>query len=249
MLASMLELPPFTLQNNHFQGTLPEALSALRREKLQPQHVNVLALVREYLDYYQRYAANNLETTSQVLPQLAAVIELKTRLLLPQPLKTEQEKEEEVIQILENLEALDTAINFLRQRREERSYVLPARVPFAPPKSKKMNKSKRSPKKRLQRLLELASRYQTLDYFELTRERITMPMALKVLKEKINVMGRFFFAQVSPQTWADKVVYFSALLEMVKTGQVQAQQAEAFSPIEVARATSTQNHRHDEGES
>lgn len=245
----MLELPPFTLDNAHFQGTLPEALSALRRQTLPPQHVDVLALVRDYLEYYQRYAAENLESASQILPQLAAVIELKTRLLLPQPAKTQEEKEEEVIEILENLEALESAISFLRQRREERSYLLPARVPFSPPKSKKISKSTRSPQKRLQRLLELASRYQSLDFFELTRERITMPMALKVLQEKLQALGRFIFAQVSPQTWADKVVYFSALLEMVKTGQVQARQIEPFCAIEVARATSSKNKRHDEGES
>lgn len=241
----MLELPPFTIQAANFQGTLSEALHALRREKFAPEAINLLQVVQDYLEYYHQYAPANLEATSQILPQLAAIIELKTRLLLPRPPKTSDAQEEEVIEILQNLEQLDHAIDFLRQQQQARQHIVPAQLKFTPPQQPpdKPRKLRRTPK--VQKLLEFASRYQSVNYFELSRERISLPMALKAMRQALQHVRRSLFRELHPANWADTVVYFSALLEMVKTGQVQAEQLEPFDDINLhySDARAQQNRR------
>ena len=88
--------------------------------------------------WFEREADVDLDRASVALPQLAQVIELKLRLLLPRPPKTDEdaggeEDADEALEAIALLSELEDAIAFLRRRRAERAVVVPART--APPRA------------------------------------------------------------------------------------------------------------------
>ena len=87
----------FLVAQESFSGTLGELAWALRNGTLQPAAVDLLALVRSWLEHFEAASRSDLELASAALPQVAQVVELKLRLLLPRPPReVEEEAEEEL---------------------------------------------------------------------------------------------------------------------------------------------------------
>ncbi len=219
-----------------FTGSLSELLHALRSQQLGPNDLDLLALVRDYLRYFERLAGESLDLASEALPQLACVIELKARLLLPKPPRDPEEVDEaEIEQALEAvtlLEALEGAIAFLRRRRDERRFLLAVSAPRPP-----YPRPERPLKIPLERLSSLAARYRVSQYFELARERLSMAQAMDRLWRRLKRVGRGSLAELAPLgTWEGLVVTFAGMLELVKEGKVRARQDAPYAPIELELA-------------
>ncbi|MEZ4633152.1 MAG: ScpA family protein [Deinococcales bacterium] len=229
-LQDPLATTSFRVMSPSFEGTLAELIQALRSERVGARAVNLLSIVRDYLNYYQRLASKDLQLATETLPQLAKVIELKTRLLLPRlPKESDEENLEETLSAIEMLADIEHAIHFLRQRRDERKLIISAKTP-----KPDLPRLERALNIGIQRLNELASRYQVANYFELSRDRLTMPEAMKNLKTLLTRWGNHFFHSLAPKAWAERVVYFSAMLELIKESQIYGRQEEAFGDIELA---------------
>ncbi len=226
----------FMVESESFSGTLSELAYALRSEKIRPQDIDVLNLVREYLKYYHEIVhdspSKDLNLATETLPQLARVIELKLRLLLPKPPKDSAEEEEmlvkETVEAIEILEELDEAIHFLRTRRDERRILMQAQAP-----KPKLPRQERKIKATPSRLSELASRYNMTNYFELAKERLTLPAAIIRLLASLKEIRAGFFREIAPQDWETMVVYFSGMLELVKQDKLIVTQDEPYSPIQI----------------
>lgn len=233
--ASQLEqhTQSFTVDLPEFTGTLGELIHALRSERLTPAQVDLFKLVKGYLAYYQGLT-ERLELATEMLPLLARVIELKTRLLLPRPPKEDEEVEEMVEAVL-LLEEFEDAISFLRQRRSERRLILPAKAP-----KPSYTRRERPLKVKLERLGDIAARYRQTSYFELSKPRLTMAEAMGRLRDAVRrvVSGRF--NDLVSEDWPTRVVFFAGMLELVKEGAVHAEQEEAYGPIELAERAEAQ---------
>jgi segregation and condensation protein A len=215
-----------------FQGTLGELAHALRTYAIRPQELDIFQLVKDYLVYFEEIAEEDLNLASEALPMVARVIELKLRFLLPRPPKEEEPEEELLEQALEAvtlLEELEEAIDYLRQRREARRIVLPARAPRPD-----YPRVERPLKVSLKKLLELASRYSLSSYFEVAIERLTVAGAMKQL---MTVLKRFRRGRLSDlvehKTWPVMAVTFAGMLELFKEGKIGAYQEAAYAPIEL----------------
>lgn len=227
--------PPaeFRVETARFSGTLGELAHALRTARTLPADVGASALVASYLAYYRAVSAGNLEAATETLPGLARIIELKLRLLLPQPPKTPEEEQDEVLETVLALEAFEEAIGFLRERRETRRHLLPAQTPRpsyprrAHPLSGKLS-----------RLSELATRHRAAHYFELAIERLTLASAMTKLREGLQRLGRgTLHTLMEARDWPTVTVAFGAMLEMVKEGEVRARQEAAYEAIELEPAS------------
>lgn len=218
----------FTANLPAFQGTLGELAHALRVGHLTPAQVDPLRLVQDYLAYYQRAAQTSLEAATEVLPLLSRIIELKLRLLLPQPPKEDAaEVAEEVLDVVVMLEAFDDAIDFLRARREARRFILPAKAPRPdfPRRYKPLTSQ-------LTKLADFASRHRLSHYFELVTERLTLSMALDALRQNLQRLKKGSFSVlVGRSDWEALSVAFGALLELVKEGEVLARQDGPYQEI------------------
>ncbi|HEX7021937.1 MAG TPA: ScpA family protein [Trueperaceae bacterium] len=224
----------FLVRTPTFDGSLAALAQALRSRQLLPSDIDLCGLVREYLAYYQRVAEADLNLATETLPQLARVIELKARLLLPKPPADnhETEAEEELADTLGAvalLEELEDAILFLKQRRDERRIVLPARTPRPD-----YPRPERPIKIGADRLAEMASRYRQGGYFELAVERLTMASAMKTLLASLRRVGRAMLHDLLPApSWEAQVMGFAGMLELVREGKLRAHQNETYGPIEL----------------
>jgi segregation and condensation protein A len=229
------ETDTFLVDQEHFRGSLSELTHALRSHALEPERLDLLALVRTFLAYFERHAAADLEVATEALPRLAQVIELKVRLLLPRPPKDEDEVDEvsavdEALEAVALLEELEEAIAFLRRRREERRIVVPARTP-RPHYPRAERPTRASPGD----LARLAGRYRLGGYFELAIERLTLAGTLRALARALRERGRgLLFDLLGARDWVTKAVGFAAMLELVREGKAVAEQDEPFGPIVVS---------------
>ena len=228
----------FIVTTPHFTGTLGELAHALRSERVTPAQIDLFMLVKEYLAHYHDLSQRSLDLATETLPLLARIIELKVRLLLPRPPKEEDEEElEEVLEAVMLLEAFEDAITFLQKRRAERRFIMSARAPRP-----SYTRRERPLKVKLEGLSDIASRFKTTSYFELTAPRLTMADAITKLRDTLGRVGRGFFRSLvaagwSRPDWATQVVSFAGFLELVKEGEVLATQREPYGPIEVEEVT------------
>ena len=219
-----IRFPLCVLDHDRTAHGLGELAHALRGGRLSPAETDVSALVQRYLDFYRRVSAYDLERATETLPGLARIIELKLRLLLPQPPKTPEEVEEEVLETVLALEAFEEAILFLRERREVRRYLLPAQAPRPtyPRRARPLTRQ-------LGRLTELASRHRAAHYFELAVERLTLTAAMTTLRAGLRRFGRGTLqALMEARDWPTLTVAFGAMLELVKEGEARAVQRSAY---------------------
>lgn len=230
--------PPteFRVEMPRFSGTLGELAHALRTARTLPADIDASALVASYLTYYRAASTHNLETATETLPGLARIIELKLRLLLPQPPRTPEEEQDEVLETVLALEAFEAAIGFLRERRETRRHLLPAQAPRPsyPRRARPLSG-------KLGRLSELATRHRAAHYFELAIERLTLSSAMTTLREGLKRLGRgTLHTLMGTRDWPTVTVAFGAMLEMVKEGEVRARQGAAYEAIELEPASASE---------
>jgi segregation and condensation protein A len=228
----VVEEQGFLVQQEAFSGTLTELAHALHTRAISPQSIDVLRLVQDYLVFFEVYA-DRLDIASEALPMVARIVELKVRFLLPRPPKSDDNLEEEILQAtleaIVLLEELEDAISFLRQRRAERRIVLPATAPRP-----NYPRADRPIKIGLDRLVQMASRYNFSNYFELAIERLTMAGAMKLLMSAVRRLKRGIFSEMlESKEWTVAAITFSGMLELFKEGKIRATQEVAYGPIEI----------------
>lgn len=220
-----------------FTGTVGELAHALRSRVLAPGDVDLYRLVKGYLAFFERVSAHDLELATEALPRVAQVVELKLRLLLPRPAEAAPEEAEEAaleeaLEAVALLEELEHAIDFLRRRREERRFVVPARAPRPP-----LQRPPRPLKASKDDLARLAGRYRVGGYFELALPGPTVASVAAELARRLKRAVRgLLFALLGAEDWPSRTLAFAAMLELVKEGRVRASQAEPYGPIEVTYA-------------
>ena len=233
ILSSEADAPAFLVLQAGFEGSLGELAHALRRGTVAPSSIDLLTLVQSFLEHFESVAASNLELASVALPNVAQVIELKLRLLLPRPPRVDEEDEveelDETLEAVALLEELDDAIDFLRQRRDQRRIVLPARTP-RPEYPRPLRKITTG----IDQLATFAARYRPGGYFELSADRLTMSGAMKGLVETLGRWGKMLLGEVIERpSWAELTVYFAGMLELVREGRITAYQQDPYGEIEL----------------
>lgn len=225
----------FLVVQDAFQGRLSELAYALRTGDVASADIDLVELVRSFLAFFERVAARDLASASEALPQVAQIVELKIRLLLPHPPAAAEEEEplvgEEVLRVVLELERFEGAVDFLRGRRDRRRLLLPART--EPPVY-----ARPEPPVPISvgRLAGLASRFRLGAYFEVAVERFSLVEAMRQLARWLSGVGRGGFRElVGGRGWAVTTILFAGLLELIREGQVRARQAEPFGPIELER--------------
>lgn len=231
-LSYVIDEQGFVVQQEAYSGTLTELAHALHTRAISPQQINVLKLVQDYLLYFEQYSSN-MDIASEALPMVARIVELKVRFLLPRPPKADEELEEEILketlEAIVLLEELEEAISFLKQRRAERRIVLPATMPRP-----SYPRAERPIKIGLERLAQMASRYNFSNYFELAIERLTMAGAMKLLMNAVKRVKRGLFSEMlETKEWPVAAITFVGMLELFKEGKIRATQEVAYGPIEI----------------
>ncbi|WP_018466547.1 hypothetical protein [Calidithermus timidus] len=207
-----------------FSGTPLQLSEAVRRGSLAARELPVLSLVEQALAQVE---ALELSQRSELLPLLAELILFKLRAFARvEPAPIEEDEADEAAGFLETLVALQEAIQFLRQRAEERSRVLPVPPPPLP-------KDRRLRPLPLERLLEAVRPFTRRAEIQMEPERFGLKEAWARLRDFLLRVRRALFGQLPLSTWAEQTVAFSALLEAHRVGEVRLRQSENFGALEV----------------
>jgi len=196
-----------------FEGT-PEALrEALRRGRLSPKAVPVLAVVEQAL----AQVPEDLWAKSELLPLLAELLVLKLspeRAFLPK----EEGEEGPLVRVLVDL---SETVAFLEAQLRRRARLLPVSPPPLPKPSLRL-----SP-----RALAEAARGFRKAVLHLPPESFGLREAWERLRAFLK--GRMPFHALPLATWSEKAVGFAALLEAARLGRVRLHQEAPFAPLYV----------------
>jgi segregation and condensation protein A len=232
-----LYIPPDALAvflEETFEGPLDLLLYLIKRQNLDILDIPIAQVTRQYMAYIELMSEMQLELAAEYLVMAAMLAEIKSRMLLPRPVETQEEEDPraELVRRLQEYERYKQAAeDFDRMPRAERDTRL-AVVPFperrntAPP-----------PAVSLQELLavftDVLARASLFANHHIQREPLSVRERMGIVLERAG-QGEFveFTAMFDVHEGrAGVVVTLLAILELLKAAMIEMVQNEMFGPI------------------
>jgi segregation and condensation protein A len=230
-----------------FAGPFDLLLTLILREEVDLMEVDLADIVISYIDHLERRGDLDLEAATEFLVLIAALLELKSRLMLPGEELEELELDpgeaaEELVARLLSAHRYRSAAAFLSTRLEReagfrfRSAPLPQRLRAASLRDAGAVYGPGQLSGAIGNLLEIPP---PVDVRHITVVRVTVAERLMHLRSLLS-RGRFTFTEAVAD--ADRVtvaVTLYALLELYKEGEATWEQAEPFAEITISGASQT----------
>jgi segregation and condensation protein A len=225
-----------------FQGPFDLLLTLVLTEEVDLLEVDLAEVVLAYVEHLERAGKLDLEATTEFLVLIAALLELKSRLMLP--------AEEEEGLDLEPAEAADELLARMLEYRRYRSAAaflanrlaaeqgyryrqapLPPRLRTAPVE---LAAATYDPERLGRELGGLLRTPPPLDLRHLGRPAVSIDQRLRHLRDLLTERRRFSFDEaVRGADRLTEAVTLFALLELHKAGEAQWEQEVPFGPITV----------------
>ena len=225
-----------------FQGPFDLLLTLVLREEVDLLEVELADVVLAYVDHLERTGELELEAATEFLVLIAALLELKSRLMLPgeeEGLDWEpQEAAEELLARMLEYARYRAAARFLHERLAAESgfRYRSAPVPRALRRaSLEVAEAAYDPELLGQAIGGLLRMPPPLDLHHIPRPSVTLDQRLAHLRELLSDRRSFPFEDaVAGADRLTEAVTLFALLELYKAGEADWQQKEPFSPITVS---------------
>ncbi len=240
-----LYIPPDALEVflEAFEGPLDLLLYLIRKQNFNILDIPMAGVTRQYLVYVEEIRSRNLELAAEYLLMAAMLIEIKSRMLLPPKKKAEGEEAEdpraELVRRLLEYEQIKLAAARLNAIPQYGRDFLKAQVVI------EQSLQPRFPDVHLVELQEawadILKRAKLVQHHKITREELSVREHMSIVLR--HLQGRRF-VEFEKLFDASKgipvlVVTFIALLELAKETLIEITQAEAFAPIYVRLAYSS----------
>jgi segregation and condensation protein A len=227
-----------------FAGPFDLLLTLILREEIDLLEVDLAEVVVSYIDHLEQSEELELEASTEFLVLIAALLELKSRLMLPGEELEELELDpgeaaEELLARLLDAHRYRAAADSLRQRLEReapyrfRSAPLPRALRTASLQEARPTYESR---RLADAIAELLAHPEPVDTRHMVAPRVTVAERLTRLRELLR-QGNFNFEQAIER--ADRVtvaVTIYALLELYKQGEATWRQRKPFGEITVMQA-------------
>ncbi len=243
-LPTDLYIPPDALEIflDAFEGPLDLLLYLIRRQNFNILDIPMADLTRQYLGYVEQVRERNLELASEYLLMAAMLIEIKSRMLLPQRQAAAGEEVEdpraELVRRLLEYEQIKIASRQLAQAPQLGRDFLAAQVHVEQAQQLRLRLPDVAASELQQAWRDILRRAKLVQHHRISREALSVREHMsKVLR---RLQGRRFveFAELFEldQGVPVLVVTFIAMLELAKETLIEITQAEAFAPIYVRLA-------------
>jgi segregation and condensation protein A len=230
-----------------FAGPFDLLLSLVLREELDLLEVELGEVVVAYVDHLESSGELDLEAATEFLVLIAALLELKSRLMLPgEELLAEldelapAEAAEELLERMLQYARFRGAAGWLRARAEAEEGWLYRAAPL-PPELRRLPlegaRAAYDPAALGAALGDLLRTPPPLDLSHLAVPRVSLPERLALLRELLRRRASFSFddAVRGADRMTEAITLF-ALLELYKSGEAGWDQGEPFGPIEIRPA-------------
>jgi segregation and condensation protein A len=240
-----MSLAALDLDLEVFQGPFDLLLTLVLKEEVDLLEVDLAEVVLAYVEHLERAGDLDLEATTEFLVLIAALLELKSRLMLPAEeqegldLEPVQAADELLARMLEYRRYSAAAASLRELLEAERGFRY-RRAPL-PPELRRLSVEAASavyePELLVQALGGLLRVPPPLDLGHVRRPAVSIEQRLAHLRELLGSRRRFSFddAVAGADRLTEAVTLF-ALLELYKAGEARWEQEVPFGPITVRSA-------------
>jgi len=225
-----------------FNGPFDLLLTLVLKEEIDLLEVDLAEVVLAYVEYLERSGELDLEAATEFLVLIAALLELKSRLMLPQA--EEDGLDLEPVEAAEELLARMLEYHRYRQAAEhlrERLYAEHGyryRSAPLPPELRRISievaDAAYDPERLVEALGGLLTVPPPLDLRHVRRPAVSVEQRLRHLRELLASRSRFSFDEaVEGADRLTEAVTLFALLELYKAGEAKWEQEVPFGPITV----------------
>ncbi|HWH45660.1 MAG TPA: segregation/condensation protein A [Thermoleophilaceae bacterium] len=226
-----------------FQGPFDLLLTLVLREEVDLLEVDLAEIVLAYIDHLEEAGELDLEATTEFLVLIAALLELKSRLMLPREEEPEMfelepgEAAEELLARMLEYRRFRSAAEFLHERLSDESGFRYRQAPLPPVlrrASLDLAEAVYEPARLGQALGDLLKSPPPLELGHVFRPMVSVEQRLAHLRGLLS-SGRFQFddAVRGADRMTEAVTLF-ALLELYKQGEADWSQDASFGPITVS---------------
>ncbi len=240
-LPNDLYIPPDALEVflDAFEGPLDLLLYLIKRQNLDILNIPITEITVQYIEYVELMKELKLELAAEYLVMAAMLAEIKSRMLLPRPIETEEEDDPraELVRRLQEYERFKQAAEELNAlpRLGRDLFQADADAPD-------VQEIKPQPVVNLKELLlamkAVISRAETFSHHQIQRETLSVRERMsQVMSSLDGEQFTEFTALFRPREGRmGVVVTFVAIMELVKDSLIELVQAEQFGPIHVKAA-------------
>jgi segregation and condensation protein A len=225
-----------------FNGPFDLLLTLVLKEEIDLLEVDLAEVVLAYVEYLERAGELDLEAATEFLVLIAALLELKSRLMLPQDeedgLDIEPvEAAEELLARMLEYHRYRQAAEHLRERLEAEHGYRYRSAPL-PPELRRISievaDAAYDPERLAEALGELLTVPPPLDLRHVRRPAVSVEQRLRHLRDLLASRSRFSFDEaVEGADRLTEAVTLFALLELYKAGEAKWEQEVPFGPITV----------------
>jgi segregation and condensation protein A len=225
-----------------FNGPFDLLLTLVLKEEIDLLEVDLAEVVLAYVEYLERTGELDLEAATEFLVLIAALLELKSRLMLPsdeeEGLDIEpMEAAEELLARMLEYHRYRQAAQHLRDRLEAEHGYRYRSAPL-PPELRRISieaaEAAYDPEKLAEALGGLLTVPPPLDLRHVRRPAVSVEQRLRHLRDLLSSRSRFSFDEaVEGADRLTEAVTLFALLELYKAGEAKWEQEVPFGPITV----------------
>jgi segregation and condensation protein A len=227
-----------------FSGPFDLLLTLVLREEINLMDVDLGDVVIAYVEHLERTGELDLEATTEFLVLIAALLELKSRLLLPRDeeeveLGPEEAAEELLARMLEYRRYRDAAAHLAGLFTDERGHLYRSAPLPAPLRRISLEAATVSyDPEQLGEAIGGLLRIPPVPDTSHIRPTVSLERRLRVLRELLTRRRSFSFDDLfASEDRLTQAVTLFALLELHRRGEATWEQSEPLGPIEIVRPT------------
>ncbi|MGN6254246.1 MAG: segregation and condensation protein A [Solirubrobacterales bacterium] len=226
-----------------FAGPFDLLMAVVLREEVSLLDLQLGEVVVAYVEHLEREGELELEVATEFLVLIAALLELKSRLMLPGPedeledLKPEEAVEELLARMLEYRRYADASAELVKRFEAERGYLY--RSAPLPPKLRRVAVEAATavydPEQLGAALGDLLTEPPDVDISHI-RPTVSLERRLRALRDALGRRADFDFDdEFGGEDRLTQAVTVFALLELYRKGEVTWEQDKCFGPIRVKK--------------
>lgn len=225
----------FNIETSSFQGPLEALLDLIEARKMSISDISLAQVADAYLAYVERLPELPLAETSQFILVASTLLLIKSRSLLPSLTLSEEEREsvEELERRLARYAIFRKASKLLKKEWGRAPLYLPRKAPMRPPVFSPAESNVQNIFRAAERLINLLPKPENL-----AKAAVAPVLALEdvivSLKQRLNSAFKASFKELTKShEKGDMIVYFLAMLELVRSGSASVTQERLFEDITI----------------
>ncbi len=238
-----------------FEGPLDLLFHLIEKNEIDIYNIPISEITDQYLEYIDRIQSLDMEVASEFLVMAATLLEIKSRMLLPNPVEEQLQFEvdgvdprRDLIMKLIEYKKYKNAAEFLKDRENEYG-----KVYFKPQEQLEeyINKKEIIKDIKLEEQIlvdainRLLKKMNKIDnnrkqfFKELKREVYTVDEKINLINDLLNSRNKIYFEELfnTKTTRLEIVVTFLAILELLKLKKVNIKQTVTFGEIVILRVS------------